>query len=734
MNDDIDRCIFAYENRYTKILKSTGSQEQAVESCVNCYLDGKPTKRGYNHYIRSIALWKCSFWKTIPSGCYDNDFVAFALGYSLRWGLSDGGVLKTILNQSAETLKRGIRYSQLFLQPDSPSWKQVLSLADEGNDDFQQFLIVCLKLQQEVRDLDHTVGDLKGQIDELTVFESLLYSSLFTFQRVVPERIDFYNVNEGWDELHQGIFDALNEILIWKVKSRPDNDLLLNERFLTKSLKQHLMPLLLPSEKSPSICLKNLELFGGLVAAVVRRNEFMSGTVHDFCYDDDYRYRFDGNHLTLYPIEIPEESEWDFNGRKLSALHTYWFNKAVLHYAHSDLFSEQFGLPENDESNRMAFIKACQVVMQLEEVYGLDTGISLPDGTTVDLFKAIHSLELMTAFFNVSFIRKFQEHIQESGSWRAALSQLMLEGIATGENRFPLTWAEPPEKAKRIKAWTVSDANPEGDIGMAEAILKFWSNDLKKLKEDLVRSPDMPTPDVCEKPIINVGMYGFQLPWLMASQNNSNAAVNNLRRIGSRRKGRVNETHRIESRLGDLLKSQGFAVIQSYQPKVVDCYDPGEVDLICYKDNHLLILEIKSTYLRKTKQDAWVHRTTTLRKAAQQIKRKEIAIQDAIEDDQTLQSQLQLPTQKRDLRIYSWIVDTSIEHDQEMIDGILKVSLEGIIVILNNERYLLSNKFLLENEVDKDDLFPGGFSVQRFVEIVEAGELWSARLSLGKSM
>jgi len=513
--------------------------------------------------------------------------------------------------------------------------------------------------------------------------------------------------------------------LIWKLKTRPENDLRLNERFLTKSLKQQLMPLLLPGEKSPSLCEKNLELFSNLVATVVKRNDFLHKTIFEFCYDDDYRYRLDGNQLTIYPLEIPEESEWDFNGRKLSALHIYWLNRAVIEYVQSDLSKHQFGLPENDEFNRLAYIKSCQVYLQLDEVYGLNSEISLPSGTEINLFKTIHSLELMTAFFSLSFISRFQEFQKESGNWINALSLLMFEGISIGENRFPLTWAEPPEKAERIKSWTVSDLNPDGDLKMAEAILEFWTNDLQKLREALNLFPKMPTPEFNEKPIIQLGKYGIQLPWLMASQNNSTATVNNLRRIGCRRKDVKDETNRIELRLGDLFRNRGFAVIQSYQPKMMDGYDPGEVDLICYKDNHFLILEVKSTYLRRTKQEAWFYRTTTLRKAAQQLQRKQIAIQHAIGNDKILQSELHLPTQKENMKIHSWIVDTSVEYDQEIIDCFLKVSLEGLIVILRNERQLLNRNLLLDGSVPEDDLFSGGFSVQRFIEIVETVELWS---------
>jgi len=721
----VEQCRQAYEKFFQVNLKATGSQKQAAEACTHSYLDGRPVKNGYTHQVRTSALWECSFWETVPETNYSSDVISFALGRSLHLGLVNEKLFQRLLETEPETLKRGIRYSQVFLQPDLQPWTGILSIANDKNSDFLQFIKVCQLLCNELHQHNNLIFDLQRKLDELTIFEYLLYGSLFTFQNLVPNRFDLNHVNEDWNALHQSVWDALGELLIWKLKSRPENDLRLNERFLAKSLKQHLISLLLPGEERPPLrSLETLEQFGKLIAAVVKKNHFLHGTIYEFCFDDDYRYRFDGNHLTIYPIDIPAESDWDFNGRKLSALHGYWFNRAVLEFLNSDLSNQQFGLPENDESNRLAYIKACQSYLQLDEVFGLGSEITLPNGTQVDLFKVIHSLELMTAFFNVSFIAKFQENLQESGNWIAALSHLMIEGIATGENRFPLTWAEPSEKAERIMSWTVSKKCPEGDINAAKAILEFWTNNLIELKDNLTRVPNMPTPELNEQPIIQLGIYGFQLPWLMASQNNSTAAVNNLRRIGCRRKDRKDETHRIEARLGDLFRSRGFAVIQAYQPEVIDDFDPGEVDLICYQGNHLIILEVKSTYLRKTKKEAWIHRTSTLRKAAQQLHRKQIAVRHAIESDETLLSILQLPSGKNNVRIHAWIVDTSIEHDQEMVEGYLKVSLEGLIVILRNERQLLSGNLLLEESLPEDDLFPDGFTVQRFIETVQNGEIW----------
>lgn len=94
-------------------------------------------------------------------------------------------------------------------------------------------------------------------------------------------------------------------------------------------------------------------------------------------------------------------------------------------------------------------------------------------------------------------------------------------------------------------------------------------------------------------------------------------------------------------------------------------------------------------------------------------------------NDDGLRAKLGISNQKNDTVIHAWIVDTSIEYDQAIIGGFLKVSLEGLLVILRNEQHLLRNVLLQNEEINANDFFPEGFSAQRFAEIVEKGELWA---------
>ena len=172
------------------------------------------------------------------------------------------------------------------------------------------------------------------------------------------------------------------------------------------------------------------------------------------------------------------------------------------------------------------------------------------------------------------------------------------------------------------------------------------------------------------------------------------------------------------------MRERGFAVVVGYQPERTEHEDPGEVDLICYRDEVVLLLEVKSGYIRSSPHEVWLHRTNTLRKAAWQLRRKRVAVIDALARDGQLRTNLGCAAEHPGSRLHAWIVDTSIELDQQMVDGFMVVSLEALQVILRDERSLLCQGE--QSPEDNDDtMFPGGFTAARFVAVVEAGEVWA---------
>lgn len=96
----------------------------------------------------------------------------------------------------------------------------------------------------------------------------------------------------------------------------------------------------------------------------------------------------------------------------------------------------------------------------------------------------------------------------------------------------------------------------------------------------------------------------------------------------------------------------------------------------------------------------------------------------ALIKDEALRTRLGRADLRGDEHLHCWIVDTSIELDQQLIDGFLVVSLETLHLILRDERQLLhrAEKAL---DVINDTLFPDGFSPVRFTEVVATGAVWT---------
>lgn len=306
-----------------------------------------------------------------------------------------------------------------------------------------------------------------------------------------------------------------------------------------------------------------------------------------------------------------------------------------------------------------------------------------------------------------------------------------MHGLRDGNQiRFPLTWSDRESKITNMVGWTVSPQHPQGNRRLAAAIVDFWSSDWSRLAKQLRDGTAGLKPDLFERPILKMGKTLVQLPWVMGLQNNSTAAINNLRRLGARRGEFRAETQRIETQLGAMLAARGFKVVLNWNPPVGPDGNAGEVDVICARDGTVLVLEVKSTYLRRSQQDAWQHETTTLRKAGAQLQRKVAAVKLALTDQPDLAQCLGLEPGAPATAMSGWIVDTSIECDHQRFGGFLKVSLEELLIALRDDRHLLHDpdgmfaQTVPASSAEPQSLYPEGFCAGRLIEVVETQAVW----------
>ncbi|HBO2595359.1 TPA: NERD domain-containing protein [Pseudomonas aeruginosa] len=622
-------------------------------------------------------------------------------------------LLLELASHAPDTLRWAIRYSKLFERTASSLWLALRAALVGG--EWQVFFGVCDRLLDQLKPFDELITNAEKQLGHLSLLELFSYLSVLAYQAFSEDASDDRS-GQQWK--------VYNRIILRKLQACPEEDFRLNESRLGQSLKRHLSPIIFPESSTVDAarCRENLEWLAVLIAATQERIDY-EGSIDWFCFDPECRYQLKPGESVIYNQSEAGTERWQRTGRKSDLLWLYWMNRAVQAFVDSGLAEQIIGSPENHELNQLAYIKAMRSELQLQQIYGLGDRLSLSDGVQVQLHQVLLASELTSVFFQSQFIQPFQDYLRESGVLADALGRLALDGMLSGENRFPMTWSEEDEKIRRIKGWTVSEEHPQGSADSAKALLKFWTSDLKALSQQMKQQPGMPAPRLYEQPFYKVGRYSFQFPWVGAQQNNLTAAINNLRRVNARRADVQAETQRVELALAESLRQRGFTVEVGYRPPVTEEDNAGEVDLICQQDGVLLLMEVKSGYIRSTTHEVWLHRTNTLRKAAWQLRRKRIAVAKALVADQDLRFRLGYHGQHPEADLRAWIVDTSIELDGQSVDGFRVVSREALEVILRDEKQLLRPMGQLD-EGGQHSLFPDGFTAGRFIAVVESDELW----------
>jgi len=733
-----------YQLRFERNVTLGFSMTDAAIAVAEDYLDNKPVRNGkpsINTAYRNAEFWATLFLWELPSDCCESQPLVLALArYLSQQEVANFELIQHIANVAPEAVRRAVRYSGIVLRQDSDRWKEIERIAVTDAAEFGEIVQICHTFHHAHRLRLDEVEQHSKLLADISPLELLIYASLYGFEHLIPKVFNPTIQEEGSENDTQNVWDAINDILIWKLRNSDESDFQLTEDVIGSSLREHLSPFLFPSPELPIIRDDLYSAFNNLIDAQLELNSFLERSVDALCYDDNMRFEYSGTELVITELNEAGHSAWKNNGEKLARLHNYWFNRAIDEFVVSGMVTKQMGSVENHYQNQIAFIKAIRTKLQLTEVYGLNESILADTGLQVDVFQALLSLELMAAFYIKEYVRPYAVHLEQALNWREALAILAMDGMMQPipQNRLPITFSERAAKIKSIRPWTVSDDFPLGLAKMAEAILDFWTSDLSGLSKQLCSGQSALFPELHERPLLKMGRYFFQLPWVMAVQNNSNAAINNLRRIGARRVEAREETDRIEQRLGKILEARGFDVLLNYHPEKSEEDNPGEIDVICALDGHILVLEIKSTYIRRSLKEAWLHKTSTLRKAGLQISRKLKAVKSALISNEALASLLGFNSADEVQSIRGWIVDTCIEHDHERFNGFLKVSLEEMLIALRDDRHLLNtphgmssnqdinlDKVDLGGTVSTSSLYPNGFSVKRFIDVIQNQSVWA---------
>lgn len=732
-----------YDTLFSAVRKKGLTISSAADEAAMAFLDGKPMGRGKKKWSgrdRHAAFWSSEFLKDLPADVWHQEPIRLALAQYLGQDrVACPALAARVAAIAPDILLWAARHSGLVMRQDSSRWLEINELAADQHDALAELKRVFLIFREAHQARLDEVVRLRNPLHELAPVDLLIYASLFAFEHQIPNLLDGRVHSETHDA--EEVWEAMDDILAWKLANCDESDLQLTETSIASSLRQHLIPFLFPSAERPRHdC---YQAFLGLLGAQVELNAFVHRSADAFSYDDSIRFERCGDSLEIVEVDADAIAAWRRDGKKFDLLQQYWLYRgmdAILDAP--DLLARVS--PVNLEANLQALAKAMGTWLRLQEVYGMAEQVRTDAGSSAVILHVLMATELMTAFFIEDYLRPYKQSLSETGNAFLAMGRLAFGGLLQPDmqNRFPLTWSDRAAKVERIKPWTATAEHPSGTSRSAEAVLDFMTCDWAALAKQLRSGDSALRPRWQERPFFKMGRLSLQLPWMMAVQNNSAAVINNLRRLGARRDETKEETLRIEERLGALFRECGFQVLVGYEvsPPVAEDANAGEVDVVCARDGHVLILEIKSTYQRRSVKEAWAHRTSTLRKAGLQLSRKVPAVQQALERDMELMTALGLVNSQPTFT--AWIVDTSIEWDHQLFRGFLKVSLEEVLIALRDDRQLLNDpQGLLAGRADhahrleeyaepikNGTLYPDGFSAGRFVEVIETASVWEGLL------
>src|SRR6218665_3094979 len=731
-----------YDTTFTSAQDQGLPIETAADHAATAFLDGKPAGQGKRSGAdRHAAFWASSFLRMLPAQTWQQESLGLALARYLgqdRFACPD--IVAHVAALAPEVLQQAARHAGLVLRQDSPRWREIEALADSQPETFSEFVQVFRIFKQAHRLRVDEIERLHQPLASLTPLDLLVYASLYAFERLLPDLLEGRSVPDAPDA--QEVWDAVEDILAWKLATCDAASLHLTDTAIAASLRQHLTPFLFPSNEAPGPRHDLYAAFAALLDAQIELNAFINRSAEAFSYDDGIRFVRQAERLEIIEVDAQARAAWRSDGDKLNRLHQYWLYRGMdALMASPDLLA--LVSPAHLEANLQAFAKAMGTWLRLQEVYGIAEQVRTEAGSSIDVFRALLATELMTAFYIEGFLRPYHQHLQQFGHPWLALGCLAFGGLLQPEmqNRLPITWSDRAAKIARITPWTATAEHPQGQARAAEAILDFWTSDWSVLAKRLREGDATLRPRWQERPVLKIGRHLFQLPWMMAVQNNATAAVNNLRRLGARRNEARDETRRIEARLGTLFEQRGFRVLVGHEfpAGMGDEAEAGEIDLLCGLEGDLLVVQLISTYQRRFMKDAWMHRTSTLRKAGWQLHRKVPAVRHALLHDASLRQALALPPEAEPA-ITAWIVDTSIEWDHQVFRGFLKISLEEIQIALRGDRRWLNDpkgSFRGTGVGDAttrpdtgaepvDTLYPDGFSARKFIEVVESAAVWMA--------
>jgi hypothetical protein len=642
-------------------------------------------------------FWQSNFIKLLTVDEVQSENYILALSQYLRFGGVDKNVCVNYLKLDVQSFILAVRQSGLILQSDHNSWNVLKEIDQEIQIDALHIFFQTVKhLQSQYKHRLEIYEEIKNTIN-VGQITAMAFGSLYAYQYLIPNQDYFAHLPYQFDSTENNSAETVWKAFDHIVKTSRKNTKKLTEQSLALALRNKLMPFLI-GEGMSVLLQDQYEFYKKLVAIKIEILNYKRNVLESFCFDKQVNYKLNNSEL-IYTNTKEKKDNWS---EKNALLISYWLGVGAEKLLKSDAIYSIINTGDNLEANAIALSKAFGIQEQLAQVYGI-TEFSI-NNQKLNAFETMITMTLSQAHYLKDHIEKFMRFLPNSEDKLDALTQLTMHGFVIGENRMPFTFAKREEKIKRMSSWVQGASNSIKKKKMDE-ILSFWSC-------DLYDNDDVSTFQ--QKPFYKIDDFIFQFPWLTAYQNLNTTMTNYFRKLHKNRFELKGETNQIELTLAEKMHHLGFEVFPQLVPEFKDV---GEIDLIAIHGNHVIVAEVKSTYIRSSIQEIYEYKNFTLNKASYQLDKKveyikKYFLKEFFDDIS-------------EVVLHTWIIDTTLEFDHEYFGDHLKVSLDEVIITSNCEsefmQKLVDEQFYIEKDEVKIDPI-------QFLESIEKNTFWSKQL------
>ena len=684
-----------YEEKFETLFLTFGAEiakEKIVEDLL--YKSSQPQSRSFKS--KFDMFWQSSFIKLLTIDDVKSENYILGLSQYIRFNLIDKNICLNFLKLDVQSFILAVRYSGIILNIEHHSWSVLKEIEQEvNNETLSIFFQTVDYLHAQYNHRLEIYEEIKNELN-MGQITAMSFGSLYAYEYLIPNQDYFeylpYQFDKNEKNSAETVWKAFDEI----VKTSRRNTKKLTDQSIALALKSKLMPFLIGNGMTLQLQ-KQYELYKKLVAIEIEIINYKRNVLESFSFNKQVNYELKNSEL-IY-ANTQEKDHWS---EKNSLLISYWLGVGTEKLLNSDAIHSIINTGDNLEANAVALSKAFGIQEQLAQVYGI-TQFSISN-QKLDVYETMITITLSQAHFLKDHIEKFMSFLSHSETNLHALTQLTMHGFVIGENRMPFTFARQEEKIKRMSSWVKGSSNTVKKNKM-EQILNFWTC-------DLYREDDHSTFQ--QKPFYKIDDFIFQFAWLTAYQNLNTAMINYVRKLHKNRLELRSETDNIELNLAEKFQNAGFRVFCQYQP--LD-REVGEIDLIAICENHVIVAEVKSTYIKSSIQEIYEYRNFTLNKAAYQLSKKVSHVRDKILNQyfETL----------NDVKIHSWIIDTTLEFDHEYFGEHLKISMDEAIIMLSSNmdfiNSLVQSSFFEEQENMKIDQI-------QFINLIESNTFWMKQI------